>query len=52
MCKFTHTVANKDPHMLQNGSGIISFTEGFKLKGKSSRQFGRLGKSDHTYVAA
>jgi hypothetical protein len=51
-CKFTHTLANRGPHMLQNGSGIICFTEGFELRGNRSHQFRRLEKSGHTSIAS
>jgi hypothetical protein len=51
-CKFTHTLANRDPHMLQNGSGIICFTEGFELRGNHSHQFRRLEKGGHTSIAS
>src|SRR5712691_5896456 len=51
-CKFTHTVANRDPHMLQNESGIIYLTERFELRGNRSHQFRRLEKGGHTSIAS
>ena len=50
-CKFTHKMANKDPHMLQSENAIIYFIERFESRGHRSHSFRRLEKGGHTSIA-